>query len=212
VWSSGEGDGCSRRQNVEGVISCPSHGSDDDYTPGGFLSAHHVIALAPAAKHVKIARAMKQRFAHLTSTRRISRMNVWRSDSVFSGIQRVDAGGGEGAGRWGVELEEGDEDEEGKGSRSGENRMRAPRIQKGGNTIQSEISQQYKGEELEARTKSIFEKIHGECGRLWCHCGVLRQSSVFSNICRKCIYIRGQLAVMTAFACRTKEFNYGIGI
>jgi hypothetical protein len=55
----------------------------------------------------------------------------------------VDAGGGEGAGRWGVEREKGGEGEEDKGSRRGKNRMRAPRIQKGGNTIQSEISQGY---------------------------------------------------------------------
>jgi hypothetical protein len=76
VWGSGDGDGCSRRQNVEGVISCASHRSDDDYTTGGFLSAHHVITLAPAVKDTKIAKAIKQRFDHLTSTRRISRMHV----------------------------------------------------------------------------------------------------------------------------------------
>jgi hypothetical protein len=123
----------------------------------------------------------------------------------------VDAGGGEGAGGRGVEREDG-KGEEGKGSRSGENRMRAPRIQKGGNTIRSEISRRYKGEALEARTKSIFEKVHCECDRFWCHYGVLRQCSVFCNICRECIHIRRQLAVMTAFACQTKELDCRIGI
>jgi hypothetical protein len=47
---------------------------------------------ATVAIHARINIATRQRFAHLTSMRRSSRMSAWRSNSDFSGIQRLGAG------------------------------------------------------------------------------------------------------------------------
>lgn len=69
---------------------------------------------AAEARMAKITNAQTHRYAHFTSTLRICAIMFCRSDSVFSGIQATVS--------------------EDSGARSGDMRIIAPMIQKGGNT------------------------------------------------------------------------------
>lgn len=110
-------------------------------------------------------RAHRHRFAHLSSASRMPAIIFWRSSSVFSGIQA------------------GASSDMFRGSRRGEQRMKAPKSQNGGNTERKDADQFLKDEaEKKERTKSESEEIHGERHWLGCMQCVFRKrdASLFS--------------------------------
>jgi hypothetical protein len=83
----------------------------------GYYFLRSIQAARPPmrARVARVRTAHRQRLAHFSSALRMWSMKAWRSASVFSGIQ---------VGETSLEG----------GSRRGEMRMKAPKIQKSGNT------------------------------------------------------------------------------
>lgn len=111
---------------------------------------NHADRAPDTARRVKVMSAPRQRFAHLSSTLRSFSMIACLSASVFSGIQ---------AGVSSVDP---------AGSRRGERRMKAPKIQKGGNTrVKTKLESRPNSQDIaEILTETEFEEIHSQCNWL----------------------------------------------